>query len=242
MPGFATKISKIPVSGGRIMRRKIILDECRWLLEAVTEEFDSIAGHADRIPAIETDILMENLRKLYQNLRILRQMDEPHPTDESIPVAPPASVNGVSTPPILPDPLQHSAPLSPANPVQPGKPAPPAQVKRPAKNPEIDLFAQHDPLDAMKLQDARERAFSPKIPGPGAENLKMAIPINDKFMFINDLFDGNLREYNETIEALNGFKTLDQAAEYLDLMRRKNLWNTSSAAFLKLKDLVERRF
>ncbi|MCX6267495.1 MAG: hypothetical protein NTW16_09080 [Bacteroidetes bacterium] len=61
-------------------------------------------------------------------------------------------------------------------------------------------------------------------------------------MFINELFDGNLREYNETIETLNGFKTLDQAADYLDLMRKKNFWNTGSNAFKKLKDLVERRF
>lgn len=224
------------------MRRKIIMDECRWLLDAITEEFDTITGHAERIPVIETDILMENLRKLYQNLLVLRRMDEPHLAEEPMPVAPSFSPNDVSTPPEIPDIVQHSAPLKPVTPEPPKKPDPPVQVKRPVKTPEIDLFAQNDPLDAMKLQDARERAFSPKIPGPGVENLKMAIPINDKFMFINDLFDGNLREYNETIEALNGFKTLDQAAEYLDLMKRKNLWNTSSAAFLKLKDLVERRF
>ena len=61
-------------------------------------------------------------------------------------------------------------------------------------------------------------------------------------MFINDLFEGNLREYNETIEALNGFISLDQAADYLNLMKQKNLWNTGSNAFLKLKELVERRF
>lgn len=224
------------------MRRKIIMDECRWLLEAITEEFETIADHADRIPAIETDILMENLRKLYQNLHVLQRLDEPHLTEDTPSVAPPPFIAGASAPSGSPGPFQNTAAPKPVTPSQSKKSDAPVQVKRPAKAPEIDLFAQDDPLDAMKLQDARERAFSPKIPGPGVENLKMAIPINDKFMFINDLFDGNLREYNETIEALNGFKTLDQAAEYLDLMKRKNLWNTSSAAFLKLKDLVERRF
>ena len=61
-------------------------------------------------------------------------------------------------------------------------------------------------------------------------------------MFINELFEGNLREYNDTIETLNGFQTIDQAADYLDLMRKKNFWNTGSVAFKKLKELVERRF
>jgi hypothetical protein len=219
------------------MRRKIIMDECRWLLEAITEEFETIGTHTDRIPKIETDILMENLRKLYENLRILQRLDDPHLSEPGQ-----TRAETYATPP---PPAQ-----TPPPPAQ--KPAGTVQVKRPentasapkksSKPQDIDLFAQEDHLQTAKLQDARERAFSPKIPGSRVENLKMAIPINDKFMFINDLFDGNLREYNETIEALNGFKTLGQAAEYLDLMKRKNLWDTGSNAFLKLKDLVERRF
>ena len=129
---------------------------------------------------------------------------------------------------------------------KPPQPSRPSPVRRVVKSQEtdamVDLFGQQEDSHTMKLQDSRERSFAPKIPGARIENLKMAIPINDKFMFINDLFDGNLREYNETIEALNGFKTIEQAAEYLDLMRRKNFWNTGSTAFLKLKELVERRF
>ena len=99
-----------------------------------------------------------------------------------------------------------------------------------------------EPAMNVKLKEAREKTFSPRIPSDRIENLKTAIIINDKFMFINELFEGNLREYNETIETLNGFKTLSQAADYLDLMRKKNFWNTGSIAFKKLKELVERRF
>jgi hypothetical protein len=213
------------------------MDECRWLLEAITEEFDTIGTHNERIPKIETDILMENLRKLYENLRILQRLDDPHLSE-------PVTHKVESTAPVRPaEPPVPQPVQKPAGTVQVKRPENPVStVKKTTKPLDIDLFAQEDHLQTVKLQDARERAFSPKIPGSRVENLKMAIPINDKFMFINDLFDGNLREYNETIEALNGFKTLDQAAEYLDLMKRKNLWNTGSNAFLKLKDLVERRF
>lgn len=61
-------------------------------------------------------------------------------------------------------------------------------------------------------------------------------------MFINELFDGNLREYNESIETLGGFKTLPQAQEYLDLLRRRNNWNSASNAFKRINELVEKRF
>ena len=107
---------------------------------------------------------------------------------------------------------------------------------------EIDLFASEEPAFSIKLKESREKSLGPKVPSERIENLKTAITINEKFMFINELFDGNLREYNETIETLNGFKTLDQAADFLDLMRKKNFWNTGSNAFKKLKELVERRF
>jgi len=118
----------------------------------------------------------------------------------------------------------------------------PATSKKTSKVQEIDLFASEEPAFNIKLKDAREKSFGPKIPSDRIENLKTAISINEKFMFINELFDGNLREYNETVETLNGFKTLDQAADFLDLMRKKNFWNTGSNAFKKLKELVERRF
>lgn len=236
------------------------MDESRWLLEAISEEFEVISRHAEHIPRIETDILLENLRKLYENLRIIQRLDEPHISDEHKPVNLASAGEGAAVKnnqnPVLANPNPEkpspaadntSVPGIPTTPKPAGtaqvrRPEPQSPAKKPVKSQDIDLFAQDDPLQAVKLQDARERAFSPKIPGSRVDNLKMAIPINDKFMFINDLFDGNLREYNETIEALNGFKTLDQAAEYLDLMKRKNLWNTSSPAFLKLKDLLERRF
>jgi len=133
------------------------------------------------------------------------------------------------------------APFKPAGPV-PVRHELPSVPKKPARSQEIDLFAAEETTFSIKLKDAREKTFSPKIPSERIQNLKSAISINEKFILINELFDGNLREYNETIETLNGFKTLEQAADFLDLMRKKNFWDTGSNAFKKLKELVERRF
>jgi len=232
------------------MNREIIKEEIKWLLEAINEQYEVINHHDERIPQIEFDILMENLRKLYEDLHLLKRLDYPHFTYEKklSPRDVPPTVSTASRDikaQHLP-PAQASA--QPPRPQQ--KPAgavpvrhePQPLAKKQPKSDDIGLFAMEEPAMNVKLKEAREKTFSPRIPSDRIENLKTAIIINDKFMFINELFEGNLREYNETIETLNGFKTLSQAADYLDLMRKKNFWNTGSIAFKKLKELVERRF
>ena len=232
------------------MNKEIIKDENQWLLEAINEQYEAICSHGERIPQIEFDILMENLRKFYVNMNVLKRLDDPHFSYEKkiqlkgVPKAVPTESRDLKIPkssqaPVSKQPPQPVAKPAATAPVQPEtKPLP----KKQSKPDEIDLFAMEESAMNIKQKEARERTFSPKIQSDRIENLKTAIIINDKFMFINELFEGNLREYNETIETLNGFKTLDQAADYLDLMRKKNFWNTGSVAFKKLKELVERRF
>jgi len=244
------------------MNKELIKNELQWLLEAINEQYDTIQQHGDKIPQIEFDILMENLRKFYEDMILLQRMHDPHfayekiirnrmttggsrnepaptavfqkaPTPESAPTV-------RQTPPAVEVRLEQPAQFKPAGPA-PVHPEAHTVAKKQTRSREMDLFAAEEPSFNIKLQDAREKTFSPKIPSERIQNLKSAISINDKFMFINELFDGNLREYNETIETLSGFKNLDQAAEFLDLMLKKNFWDTGSSAFNKLKELVERQ-
>ena len=244
------------------MNKEIIKDEIKWLLEAINEQYEAIHGHGGKIPQIEFDILMDNVRKFYENMHVLQRLNEPvlYPEQkinaskvgETSPAVVKADIPEVKAdvPEVkadIPDEVGN-APFYPGQAqFKPAGPAPvrqesPTASKKTAKSPEPDLFASEEPSFSLKLKAARDKTFGPKIPSAHIENLKAAISINEKFMFINELFDGNLREYNETFETLNGFKILDQAADYLDLMRKKNFWNTGSTAFKKLSELVERRF
>jgi hypothetical protein len=267
------------------MNKDIIKDEVKWLIEAINEQYEAIQLHGEKIPQIEFDILMENVRKFYENMHLLQRLNDPFsfpgkkmktpetpqrgsniPTEptviKSAPQIEPLQIekpvdSGVTVKYSEPEPvdekpdIEEDADSFPSIPVQvPFKPANPASIrqetpipaKKSAKVQEIDLFAAEEPVFSIKLKEAREKTLGPKTLSERIENLKTAISINEKFMFINELFDGNLREYNETIETLNGFKNLDQTADFLDLMRKKNFWNTGSTAFKKLKELVERRF
>ncbi|MBN1200131.1 MAG: hypothetical protein JXA23_12320 [Bacteroidales bacterium] len=124
------------------------------------------------------------------------------------------------------------APTTPAQPAQLVKPVKPVQPT------DLDLFAAEEPTFSMKLREAREQTLPPKA--EPVEHLKQLININDKFIFINELFDGSLKEYNEAIETLNGFQVKNDAYEYLDLLRKKNLWELGSGTLMKLKEIVER--
>lgn len=231
------------------MNKEIIKEEMKWLLEAINEQYEAVSQHDEKIPQIEFDILLDNLRKFYEDLHMLKRLDDPHfsyerrssSRDTVVSGAGSASQSGVSKPaPVQPKPQPMQVRPAPAVAVHHEHHQP--YPKKQTATDEISLFASDEPALNTRLKEARERSFSPKPPASHIDNLKSAIIINDKFMFINELFEGNLREYNETIETLNGFKTLDQAADYLDLMRKKNFWNTGSIAFKKLKELVERRF
>lgn len=69
-------------------------------------------------------------------------------------------------------------------------------------------------------------------------DLKQAIGINDKFLLIRDLFDGDQRRYEEAIDRLNAFDDLDDCivfiSEHFD-------WNPSSDGVKLLMELLDRK-
>ncbi len=73
-------------------------------------------------------------------------------------------------------------------------------------------------------------------------DLRTAIGVHEKFMFINDLFSGNLREYTEFIQNLNAAENLDNAKEIIREVKEKKRWITTSLPYTTLENVVERKF
>jgi len=246
------------------MNTKIIKDELQWLLEAINEQYETIRKYEDKIPQIEFDILMDNLRKFYDDMRILQRAEHHAGQGEKKKNVPVAEIQVVPEQyQVIPLPSVLQEPVSPPEvtvrfekPVpateKTDTPPPPVRettrkeghlpARKVSSQGEADLFAAEEPVFSIKLKEAREKTLGPRSSSGRIDDVKSAITINEKFMFINELFEGNLRDYNETIDKLNGFSTLNDASEFLDIMVKKNFWNTGSAAFKKLKELVERRF
>lgn len=71
---------------------------------------------------------------------------------------------------------------------------------------------------------------------------KLAISINDKFRFINELFRNNANEYNIAIEQLNTVTSWEDGKAYLKGLKDIYLWDDEHELVKKLYSLTQKRF
>ena len=93
---------------------------------------------------------------------------------------------------------------------------------------------------AKKKQDSDVRAelyFRAQLVY-GAFIVRKAIGLNDKFLMIRDLFDGDAARYEDTITTLNEFDDLDECMIYIV---ENFVWNPDSEGAKLLVSLIERK-
>ena len=74
-------------------------------------------------------------------------------------------------------------------------------------------------------------------------DIKLAITLNDKLLFVKDLFNGYNLAYSEAIEILNRFNTMDEAMRFLRTNYiNKNNWEGKPATTEKFYALLRRRY
>jgi len=326
------------------MSREIIRQEIDQIMETIAEQWEIIRAYEDKIPFIEMDILMTNIRELYEDLYILDKMNKaPGFNPERIksriagesllvadPVAEPDPEPGESREKSIPEnkPEPHQADFADpdqmvpeqkkpepifepeAKPAEEQKPLPessheenipeafdepirklaeekeekqdgfkdpepvhttnideishsePEILKAPTEKSEYkksfpppapDLFGSQAPSLADKFQTEKksikdhlatndnDNSLGNKMQQSQITDLKSAIGINDKFLFINELFRGDLAGYNRAIENLNICQSRQEALEKLEEMQRQFNWANQSASYLRLNDFLKRR-
>ena len=74
-------------------------------------------------------------------------------------------------------------------------------------------------------------------------DIKLAITLNDKLLYVKELFNGYNLAYSEAIEILNRFNTFDEAARFLKTNYvTKNNWESKAATVEKFYALLKRRY
>ncbi|MBW6492473.1 MAG: hypothetical protein K0B15_14915 [Lentimicrobium sp.] len=147
----------------------------------------------------------------------------------------------------LPEPEKKSAPTQMvfAPPVTNSNQAKPA-VQQP------DLFgngtlSEKFKTEAPSLNDIispgkSDHTLADKINLTPISDIKNAIGINEKFQFINELFEGSAQHYKDTIAVLNNCIGIEAARELFADFQSRNNWDTKNKAYLKLKEYIERRY
>lgn len=158
---------------------------------------------------------------------------ETKPKAEEPKVEPVAKQEPKAEPTISPEPKVEAKP-EPA-PVPAPAPAP-APVAQPTAEPVRlgDVLGGKTTTLADKMADdsAPTAAFN------RITDLRKAIGLNDKFLMIRDLFDGDAARYEDTITTLNEFDDLDECMIYIV---ENFVWNPDSEGAKLLVSLIERK-
>ena len=104
------------------------------------------------------------------------------------------------------------------------------------------IVRENAPTLGDLLEKTEDNSLAARLQRKPVSDLISAIGINDKFLFLNELFGGSMEKYNKSIRSLNSFSTLLGAKTYMSELQIEFQWDCSSDAYKKLADLVERRF
>ena len=145
----------------------------------------------------------------------------------------------------MPSPRQTES-VAEEHPIRMETPAP-----RPAAAPAVEPQRAADASHPVTLGDARNRnaqtladtlgkpsALAEEITHTKITSLREAIGINDKFLMIRDLFDGDGEAYDEAIGTLDGFDSLDDCMIHIV---ENYSWNPDSEGAKFIMQLLERK-
>ena len=293
----------------------IIKEEIKIIIETLGEQYAVVNQQTGKIPQIELDIVMANIRKLYERLCDLNKLNsaDPRTVMEEVQVSPietevrpveneknesaitnkeivkeekkveipfvikeitpeiikeetlettPPEVNLEKTKEIIfefkKDVLEEEIKTSEV--IEQKTEPTPEEVKpsKSRKKDSVDLFSLTEketladkfketqksirPLADKIANEKPDKTLADKIGKSSIVNIKNAIGINDKFLFINELFKGDIQEYNKTIEKLNSYSELGECTIFLEEMKMKFNWAEKPDAYQKLEDLLIRKF
>jgi len=105
----------------------------------------------------------------------------------------------------------------------------------------LDLFSASKTL-ADVYQNDTDNSLVAKIQQNKVSDIRTVIGINDKFLFINEIFKGEMSSYNQAIEKLNQTDVFHEALQIIDDLKITNGSDENKTTFIKLVEIAKRRF
>jgi len=251
------------------MDKKLIFEQITKNLETITEQTGIICSYEKKIPQIEIDIVLENVRGLYKKLHALDILNQQkakleEPKMEVIKQKTFHEEVFAEDNPVTEDPE-----IFAAQPIQEIKEESKTEIKNEVieepkiekiitKSPKttVDLFSsantpsiiadkfkgESKSMNEKLASNKEDNSLASKIKQQHISDLKSAIGINEKFIFINELFDGSIQEFNTALSKLNSLAAYEEAVLFLNILADQYHWKTDSDSVKKIEELVQRRF
>ncbi len=119
------------------------------------------------------------------------------------------------------------------------------EIPKPAMAPVIEfntILARQAESHNDRLKEEREEVATALQAAP-IRDLKKAIGINDRFLFVNDLFRGDENMYERSLKTINGFTIYPEAEYWIQReLKVKLSWPDNSESVKLFDQLIRRRF
>jgi len=201
------------------MDSKSIRKEITTLIDGIKEHSDNLT-EVKHIPQLEWESILTNIKTLYEKSVIFNYLNALSLEHQSTDLTDRQAT------------LEEKAKVNSAD----------SSIEQPTqKQATMDLFS-NELAPATKSIQKEEHPTVVNLQKRPITDLKSAIGINDKFQFINELFDGNMQEYNLALNQLNTMADLKEASYYLHSLKDMYKWKEENGSAQKFTELVERRF
>lgn len=234
------------------MNKNILHDEIEILIGKIRENHAHLKSESDKISLLELDLLLSNLRTLYEFCYELKNCSPDSPLSKKQNYQIPELIKLVNKSSEV-----SSEKLSiPVPEVLPEKKSPNEGIKKQAETkvfgtnlfddtPVVaDQFSDKATLHDKISEQHQDKSLGGKLKKHPVSDLKAAIGINEKFLFVNELFEGNTDEYNAVVDFINSSTSFEVADEFLKTkILDKYKWNFCNKYVRSdFEDLVQRRF
>lgn len=94
-----------------------------------------------------------------------------------------------------------------------------------------------------QFQHDETKTLAAKLGRTKINDLKTAIGLNQKFLFMNDLFEGENTQFNDAVSKLNAFSAREEAVHFMNTeLAVKYHWKEEHPSVVAFKELIERRY
>jgi len=98
------------------------------------------------------------------------------------------------------------------------------------------------PAPALKNEEETPLTLADKLRMQGIADLRKAIPIADKFLYMNELFQGEINHYNQALDRFNACGNALEARDLFESMKQHFEWDENSKTVKRFADLLTRKF
>jgi hypothetical protein len=200
------------------MKKNIVRKEVAELIDSIKQHSDEI-GYQKRIPQLELELMLNKIKKLYEKSIIYNYLNS---IENELNDRPHVIEKDKNAPAVTIQKPESEIP----HPIE----IPSASKVEIPVSPKVEIPATPKP-------ESR-----PATHGSLVKSIRQGIGLNEKIMFIKQLFNGDSVMYESVITELENAQSVPEAQQILDRHKDHYRWMADNPSYHVLQQLVKRRF